>query len=52
MGGGVFGEVTLMFHKDRWDALPWTFPDYASGRYNEFLSAVRARLRQHHGGRS
>jgi len=51
LGGGVFGEITLMFHKDRWDALPWTFPDYASGRYDGFLLAVRARLRQS-GGRS
>ncbi|MCL2700435.1 MAG: DUF4416 family protein [Phycisphaerae bacterium] len=51
LGGGVFGEITLMYHKDRWDALGWTFPDYASGRYHGFLSAVRARLRQR-GGRA
>ena len=51
LGGGVFGEITLMYHKDRWDALSWTFPDYASGRYHGFLSAVRARLRQMPGSR-
>jgi len=52
LGGGVFGEITLMYHKDRWDALPWTFPDYASGRYHGFLSAVRARIPRPAGGRA
>lgn len=46
LGRGVYGEVTLQFHKGRWDPLPWTFPDYASGRYHPFLTAVRDRLRQ------
>ena len=45
LGRGVYGEVTLLYHKGRWDALPWTFPDYASGRYHPFLTAVRDRLR-------
>ncbi len=46
LGQGVYGEITLMYHKGRWDALPWTFPDYASGRYHAFLTAVRQRLRE------
>lgn len=45
LGRGVYAEVTLMYHKGRWDALPWTFPDYASGRYNPFLTAARDKLR-------
>ena len=45
LGRGVYGEVTLMYHKGRWDALPWTFPDYASGRYHPFLTGVRDKLR-------
>ena len=43
---GVYAELTLMYHKGRWDALPWTFPDFASGRYHAFLTAVRNRLRE------
>ena len=45
LGDGVYGEVTLLAHKNRWEPLPWTFPDYASGRYDAFLTAVRDRLR-------
>ncbi len=43
---GVYGEVTLMFHKGGWSKLPWTFPDYGSGRYDEFLTMARDMLRQ------
>ena len=45
LGRGVFAEVTLMYHKNRWDALAWTFPDYAAEQYHSFLTAVRERLR-------
>ena len=38
---GVYGEVTLMYHSAGWQSLPWTFPDYASGRYDAFLIAAR-----------
>jgi hypothetical protein len=47
LGIGVYAELTLMYHKGRWDSLAWTFPDYASGRYHPFLTQVRSRLRQH-----
>lgn len=43
---GVYAEVTLMYQRTLWRVLPWTFPDYASGRYWPFLSDVRARLRR------
>lgn len=46
LSGGVYAEVTLMYHKGRWDSLPWTFPDYASGRYHPFLTQARDRLRE------
>ena len=46
LGRGVYAEVTLMYHKGRWEALPWTFPDYASGRYDPFLTRVRSRYRE------
>jgi hypothetical protein len=43
---GVYGEVTLLYRGRRWEALEWTFPDFASGRYDAFLSEARRRLRQ------
>jgi hypothetical protein len=45
LGRGVYAEITLMYRKGRWESLPWTFPDFASGRYDAFLTAVRERLR-------
>ena len=43
LGRGVYAEITLMYRKGRWEALEWTFPDYASGRYDAFLTAARGR---------
>jgi len=42
---GVYAELTLMFRHDKWESLPWTFPDYASGRYDAFFCQVRGMLR-------
>ena len=41
LGRGVFAELTLLVRDHQWQAMPWTFPDYASGRYDAFLTAVR-----------
>jgi len=38
---GIFGEVTLTFRRGRWESLPSTFPDYASGLYDGFLNKAR-----------
>lgn len=46
LGLGVYGEVTLQYHEGRWDPLPWTFPDFASPRYHDFLTETRSRLRE------
>ncbi|MFP3938378.1 MAG: DUF4416 family protein [Phycisphaerae bacterium] len=50
---GVFAEVTLLYRGGRWQALEWTFPDYASGRYDAFFSrardALRAQLKERRG---
>ncbi|MBI5724195.1 MAG: DUF4416 family protein [Planctomycetes bacterium] len=46
LGWGVYADLTLMYRAGKWEPLPWTFPDYASGRYFEFLSAARANLRR------
>lgn len=45
LGAGVYAEVTLLYRQGRWEALPWTFPDYAVGRYDVFLTQARTRLR-------
>lgn len=44
IGQNMYAEVTLMFHKGAWRSFEFTFPDYKSGRYNGFLSAVREGL--------
>ncbi len=46
LGRGVYGEVTLMYKQGRWRPLEWTFPDFTSPRYWEFLDSVRERLKQ------
>ncbi|MCD4825308.1 MAG: DUF4416 family protein [Phycisphaerae bacterium] len=43
LGGGVYAEITLMW-RSGWQSLAWTFPDYGSGRYDEFLTDARTRL--------
>jgi hypothetical protein len=39
---GIFAEVTMRFRFGRWVPFDYTFPDFASGVYDEFLSAARA----------
>lgn len=46
LGRGVYAEVTLMYRKGLWQPLEWTFPDFASGRYDAFLTEVRELLRR------
>jgi len=38
---GIYGEVTLHYRGGVWEAFPWTFPDFRSGRYNGFFSELR-----------
>ena len=46
LGDGVYAEVTLLFRQGRWEPLEWTFPDFALGRYDAFLTAARNRLNE------
>ena len=38
---GIFAEVTMRYRFKRWQSFDYTFPDFASGVYDEFLSGVR-----------
>jgi len=38
---GIYGEVTLHFRGGAWQAFPWTFPDFRSGRYDGFFTQLR-----------
>lgn len=41
---GVYAETTLQFHVGRWEAWPWTYPDYAEPTYHNFFIQVRKSL--------
>ena len=43
---GIYAELTLLYRRGRWEALPWTFPDFRSGRYDRFITSCRDRLKQ------
>ena len=42
--GGIYGEVTLLYRRDRWTPMEWTYPDYRTPDYHVFFSRVRDRL--------
>jgi len=44
IGNGIYAEVTLLFHRSGCRTLPWTYPDFRSGRYDAFFLEVRRRL--------
>ncbi len=46
LGEGIFAEITLTYAHGRWTSHSCTFPDYASGKYDAFLTSVRHRLRE------
>ena len=38
---GIFAEVTMRFRFGKWVSFDYTFPDFASGAYDKFLSDAR-----------
>jgi hypothetical protein len=38
---GIHAEITLLFRHGRYEPLPWTYPDFQSDPYQEWLLAVR-----------
>jgi hypothetical protein len=41
LGKGIYGEVTLMYQKKDFQALPWTYPDYRSEAYLQYFRELR-----------
>jgi hypothetical protein len=41
LGKGIYGEITLMYQKKRFQALPWTYPDYRSEAYHQYFRELR-----------
>jgi hypothetical protein len=44
---GIYAEVTLHYDKKgAWQALPWTFPDYAAVQYHSYFLSLRELYRK------
>ena len=41
LGRGIYGEVTLVYQKKDFQALPWTYPDYRSEVYLQYFRELR-----------
>ena len=46
LGAGVYGEVTLVFRKGKFESLPWTYPDYAAQESRLIFEKARQRYRE------
>ncbi len=38
---GIYAEVTLRFRLGKWEPFDYTFPDFAGGSYDDFLTVAR-----------
>jgi hypothetical protein len=43
LGQGIYADLTLIYRHGNFEALPWTYPDYADRPLRRFLIAVRAK---------
>jgi len=41
IGEGIYADLTLIYQKGAFRALPWTYPDYSDPRLVDFLTLVR-----------
>ena len=46
LADGIYGEVTLHYSHHAWNAFPWSFPDFRSGRYDQFFGQMRQTYRE------
>ncbi len=44
IGNDMYAEATLHYCYDKWNSWGYTYPDYASGDYDRFLSAAREKF--------
>ena len=42
---GIYADLTLIFHKQQFRSLPWTYPDYAHENIQTFLKKVREKYK-------
>ena len=41
IGKCIYADLTLIYQKNGYQPLPWTYPDYAHGSIRHFLTLVR-----------
>ncbi len=51
LGDGIFADLTLIYQKGSFRALPWTYPDYREPLLLHFLAALRQKLMYQRTGR-
>ncbi|MGA2761849.1 MAG: DUF4416 family protein [Spirochaetia bacterium] len=44
--GGIYAEVTLLYHKGSFRPLEWTYPDFRSDEYLKILNQIRGLYRE------
>ncbi len=42
---GIYGDLTLMYHKGGYQPLPWTYPDYREPEFLGWLAFLRKKLK-------
>ena len=43
---GIYADLTLIFQKESFRLVPWTYPDYAAPEIIEYLNGVRKRYKE------
>jgi hypothetical protein len=43
---GIYGEITLIYRKNDFQVLPWTYPDYRTEAYRKILREIRDKYKQ------
>ncbi|HTX72980.1 MAG TPA: DUF4416 family protein [Rectinemataceae bacterium] len=46
LSGGIYGELTLIYHDGAYRPLPWTYADWRSEDYGAVLLELRGRLKR------
>jgi Domain of unknown function (DUF4416) len=46
IGKGIYADLTLVYHRNQYRSLPWTYPDYKDEGMKTFLKRVRQKYRR------